>query len=111
MKSLTLVLSSVVFGWFLTAVVNICAERAGADELAMFLVHTDLGWPANVAIAAKFFIYYLTYPDYQRAFRRQLGLKPLAHRRTVAQLPHSAVGGDQFGPRTLVLTHSSSRER
>lgn len=63
---------NIIFGWFITTVINITAEKLGATEYGMFLVHTDLGWPANVAIACNFFIYYVTYPGYRTAFKEQL---------------------------------------
>uniref|UniRef100_A0A1I7RHU9 G_PROTEIN_RECEP_F1_2 domain-containing protein n=1 Tax=Bursaphelenchus xylophilus TaxID=6326 RepID=A0A1I7RHU9_BURXY len=89
-RSLTFIVSGIIFGWFITTLVNISAEKLGATDFDMFLVHTDFGWPANVAIAANFFIYYSTYPDYRKAFTEQLsviGIKTGKRKRAIRSKP------------------------
>ncbi|CAD5232565.1 unnamed protein product [Bursaphelenchus xylophilus] len=73
-KTVTYIMGTLVFGWFITTFVGMAASQAHATPYTMFLIHTDFGWPANLGIAANYFIYYSTNTEYRRAFSDQLAM-------------------------------------
>lgn len=59
MKTLSVVLFSIVFSWFLTILIaTIVLSFYQPTEDKIYFMHMNLGWTINFSIAANYFIYY-----------------------------------------------------